>query len=283
MTIASKLSYLNDTKTAIKEALINKGVEVSDTDTFRSYADKISEISGGQNQGISPQKTHGLCLWLDGQCNTRIGKDHSKDYLENIVYNNPNSAITSWGVLEYPDNGTNEWVGDFLKYNAWAHYPYIYNSSLTIEAVVRITERTTRVGIVQCGYTGGFVFDIPDNEQNFRFRAYNTGSSSYTALNVPFEYNQVYYLVGTIQDGKLMFKVNDTVVQDENFVSFKSPSQIVSTAVGTGATTASQKNIHNNYKLWYGLELGMIRVWGRVLSDEEIQANYQDAKSRFNF
>ena len=46
-TIADKLTYLNGTKTAIKEAIKAKGVTVTDTDTFRSYATKIGEISGG--------------------------------------------------------------------------------------------------------------------------------------------------------------------------------------------------------------------------------------------
>lgn len=46
-TIAEKLTYLNDTKTAIKNSIVAKGVSVSDSDTFRSYATKIGEISGG--------------------------------------------------------------------------------------------------------------------------------------------------------------------------------------------------------------------------------------------
>ena len=44
MAIGEKLEYLNDTKTAIKGALQNRGVTVSDTDTFRSYADKVGQI-----------------------------------------------------------------------------------------------------------------------------------------------------------------------------------------------------------------------------------------------
>ena len=43
--IATKLAYLNETKSLIKQAIIDKGVTVSDTDTFRSYADKITEIT----------------------------------------------------------------------------------------------------------------------------------------------------------------------------------------------------------------------------------------------
>lgn len=40
-----KIEYLDDTKDLIKQALIEKGVEVADTDTFRSYADKIGDIN----------------------------------------------------------------------------------------------------------------------------------------------------------------------------------------------------------------------------------------------
>ena len=42
--IDNKLDYLNETKNLIKEAIINKGQEVLDTDTFRSYAEKINNI-----------------------------------------------------------------------------------------------------------------------------------------------------------------------------------------------------------------------------------------------
>lgn len=50
-TIAEKLTYLNETKNAIKEAIVNKGVSVNDSDTFRSYADKISSIEAGGGTG----------------------------------------------------------------------------------------------------------------------------------------------------------------------------------------------------------------------------------------
>lgn len=46
-TIAEQLTSLNDTKTAIRDAISAKGVSVSDTDTFASYADKIAEIPSG--------------------------------------------------------------------------------------------------------------------------------------------------------------------------------------------------------------------------------------------
>lgn len=46
-TLDQKLNYLNNTKTAIKNALVAKGVSVSNSDTFRSYADKIEDIETG--------------------------------------------------------------------------------------------------------------------------------------------------------------------------------------------------------------------------------------------
>ena len=52
-TIAEKLTYLNGTKTAIKIAIINKGVSVSDTDTFRSYASKIESMQTGGGVDVS--------------------------------------------------------------------------------------------------------------------------------------------------------------------------------------------------------------------------------------
>ena len=60
-----KLEYLEETKTLIKGALKAKGVAVSDSDTFRSYADKIQNIqtgggSGGFEEGYQAGKEDGL-------------------------------------------------------------------------------------------------------------------------------------------------------------------------------------------------------------------------------
>lgn len=46
-TIADKLSLLQNTKECIRQAIIDKGVEVSEADTFASYPEKIAAISSG--------------------------------------------------------------------------------------------------------------------------------------------------------------------------------------------------------------------------------------------
>lgn len=46
-SITEKIEYLQETKEAIKYALIGQGQSVSSADTFRSYADKVASIEGG--------------------------------------------------------------------------------------------------------------------------------------------------------------------------------------------------------------------------------------------
>ena len=55
MGLVQKLNYLLGTKEAIKEAIVNKKVEIDDSDTFRSYADKINGIN--INQGITTESS----------------------------------------------------------------------------------------------------------------------------------------------------------------------------------------------------------------------------------
>lgn len=48
--LQNNLNYIEDTKNLIKQAIIAKGQQVSDDDTFRSYKDKILAIvSGGSS------------------------------------------------------------------------------------------------------------------------------------------------------------------------------------------------------------------------------------------
>lgn len=46
-TTVEKLIYLQETKEAIKNAIVEKGVEVPEGTTFRAYAQKVGEIKSG--------------------------------------------------------------------------------------------------------------------------------------------------------------------------------------------------------------------------------------------
>ena len=49
MSVEDKLTYLKETKEQIKNALNEKGANLTDTDTFRSYVDAINNISTGSS------------------------------------------------------------------------------------------------------------------------------------------------------------------------------------------------------------------------------------------
>lgn len=100
--IFAKINYLEQTKTAIKTAIINKGIVVSEADTFRSYASKIASISGGgelkavygkqqlnYTQGASVFTADSSGIYL--ACNLNINGEGSDQTLT--------SPITSTGEL----------------------------------------------------------------------------------------------------------------------------------------------------------------------------------------
>lgn len=60
-TLNKKLTYLAETKAAIKTAIVEKGQTVEDTDTFRSYADKIRAIEAGGGGAVEGTATVTFC------------------------------------------------------------------------------------------------------------------------------------------------------------------------------------------------------------------------------
>lgn len=63
MGISNKMNYLKETKMEIKNAIIEKGINISDTDTFRSYANKINSISNSNDGNMDEY----FYTTLDGQ------------------------------------------------------------------------------------------------------------------------------------------------------------------------------------------------------------------------
>lgn len=100
-SITDKLQKIVDTKKAIKEAIIAKGVDISNEETFSVYPDKISEIQAGE-------KTETL---LHGKYSERTMSE--TDYEEFLTDGNIN-------VIEYtPIKYTYETYNNANYRNAW--------------------------------------------------------------------------------------------------------------------------------------------------------------------
>lgn len=128
-TITDKLNKLAETKSAIKTAIVNKGVSISDTDTFASYADKIASISGGGETptegiyGVFIYDTNGNLTkpeeWntanndlavgvavIDENCSFIIGKTQSNN---NIAWSSKLYGTTVSGIKT---SATTDYVGE---------------------------------------------------------------------------------------------------------------------------------------------------------------------------
>ena len=100
MATADKLQYLNETKQQIKAAIIAKGVSVSNTDTFRSYANKIAAIETG-GATIDSQEDALLTGEITTYTNDRITKVRNQGLanFENL------ESVTLSNVIEIGEEG----------------------------------------------------------------------------------------------------------------------------------------------------------------------------------
>ena len=92
-TTIDKLSYLSETKDAIKQAIVDKGVAVEDSTTFREYAEKIGDIDGGGSKVITI-KSSPIVADNEGNASSghRIQNIITKIDLSDVVFD-----LDSWG------------------------------------------------------------------------------------------------------------------------------------------------------------------------------------------
>ena len=106
-TLADKLNYLIDTKQAIKDAIVAKGVSVSSDDTFRSYAAKIGSIADSDFEISGKDATYLFysgCRW--------IIKDLLYSKISNITSLN-NTYYNNKSITDFNNNFDSSLVTDF--------------------------------------------------------------------------------------------------------------------------------------------------------------------------
>lgn len=298
MTIASKLSYLNDTKKAIKEALINKGVEVSDTDTFRSYAEKILGISGG---AFNPSKFSSLCVWLDAEINSRQGiHDESINGMQNLVYTPYAKKTTTVGCLE-KINGTATFGNKTCKLGGTMFVPTYHQTALTFEFMGSFDSNVFDNVITQqlfINNINGGGYQIMATPIAFHYQVYNSSSSRVKKLQyfTDIEVGKTYHIaitdvLGSTGSTKLYLdgeQVDITLEADSTGGTCPTSSTIRNMGimgVNSTSTTSVFPVSTNGQGAFYGeyTNINTLRMWSRVLSPAEIKANYEADYARFNF
>ena len=193
MATSDKLNYLIGTKNAIKEAIVEKGVDVSNSDAFRSYAEKIKSISaGGGGGGDKVYATNRTELQPAGKVLIKKGQEGDTELettiegtssslgivMANVFYND-NSLFTGLNLstnvfkrFDFLDNTWQPTNATYLAKGVYFDYEYLNNGVITLSPYVGYGESTT----------GALGFMLTENGM------ISSGSGKYLG-----EYNGIHY------------------------------------------------------------------------------------------
>lgn len=181
MATADKLRKLLETKNKLKQALINKGVDVADTDSFDSYVNKIESVSGST---FPDMLTKGLYLMnVSGK-----GYFDSYDYLNNncdveICFSFSKKTKTAGGGVW----GVNISGGQFMLFRPTSNSDKIYARFGTHDYIYLTASAITNIPvIVKFGKSGFFLNGqqlegSPSQQTAFSSKYYLTSCNGYPA------------------------------------------------------------------------------------------------------
>lgn len=286
MSIASEIERIQTNISDVYTTLEDRGIVVPATKDSSNLA---TAVANETTPIRIPTNCNGLTLWLDGDCNTRAGLDRSKKYMENIVhFSNLSNQVGSFEYVS-ANSSSNSWNNNFLLFKAtYAGLlsNIFQNSAWTLEIVYRVFSSPTWSENTFNPYQGlgdnqGAALTVVWDGRTVLFY-YSQGGSSLQSIGVPASMvtTEVTYYACYVGNGStIRFKMfspdyNATITNYERLTVDRNIGMF--NAGGTPFTPGSVFSSNDK-----SAGIGMLRGWSRVLSDDEIQANYLDAKNRF--
>lgn len=289
--IATKLAYLNETKSLIKQAIIDKGVSISDTDSFRSYADKITSIEGGTTP--SPVATDdvcrkNLCYWMDAIDNKGI---KGIDGTRNTTAGNWWSKSGFSYFAPYNGTATTTWNKDSVTYNSSYRgvkevTPFMYSYKADL------LEATYEIAFSMNSYPSSDASHIIGNNESGGSRIYvgttgniatncfvnSTLTATYDPITQKLPLNQKVYVCARIKQGIIsLYSTQGGIISSSEFTGILDSLFMASVTVGydgnaTGIYQSRQSDIN----------VSSFRIYNRYITDEEMLANCKYEVNRFN-
>ena len=194
-TITDKLNKLAETKSAIKTAIVNKGVAVSDTDTFASYASKIDAISGGGSTHEFDFTVLGYdeeeCREANEIANIMIASGYtvedinkSIDYSVKLYTGSINGYINSNNIQAYfhPKKSVNKYASDIrVKYIPKVSYS---NNPSSTASLIKIGTPLNLDTLSSFSFSGSIsLIDIPELDTS-NFQDFSSMFNNCMSLNV---------------------------------------------------------------------------------------------------
>ena len=287
MSIVSEIERIQSNISDVYTTLENQGVKVPST----KNSDNLNLTVSNSIPRI-PANVASLAIWLDGDCNTRNGLDRSKNYFENLVWVQP-YTVTNYNLEDTTQFKNNYWDGNLLQTvdgGGFYNMPpkFTATSECTIEIVLRLNSYTFPENSEQyVFYPGGAEYyggpgliNVGNDGVLWVWNRLTTGSNNLFVIG-KLPLNKPVYTYFRIFTNSM-----DSGIPGENLHNSINARPIAhqrthNTGLTTGATISTAPKIDNKYPRG-NIAIGMVRYWGRALSNDEIQANYLDAKTRFN-
>ena len=200
--INDKLDYLETTKSLIKQAIEDKGVAVSDSDTFRSYATKISSIPSGGMDMINDVATvvtddyfDNLMTMITDQGGelTDSNKYVTVDYLQIPLYNGiqlpkQTAQVQSFGLQAFMTEGDMNRFGAVYASDDFGFYNWYGNA--------KVQTQTGRVEYTQSKIASNTWNQITVNSTADKFEATVNGVIYYTGSAVTADFSSNPFTIG---------------------------------------------------------------------------------------
>lgn len=200
--INDKLDYLESTKSLIKQAIQDKGVTVSDSDTFRSYATKISSIPSGGMDMINDVATVVTDNYFDNLMTmitdqggelTDSNKYATVDYLQIPRYNGiqipkQTAQVQSFGLQAYMTEDNMNRLGAVYASDDFGFYNWYGNA--------KIQTQSGQVEYSQSKMNSGVWNQITVNSTSDKFEATVNGVIYYTGSAVAADFSSNPFTIG---------------------------------------------------------------------------------------
>lgn len=258
-TIIQNIQRLQETKEAIKQALTNRGVSVSNSDTFYSYAEKIAAISSGKYEKAN------LNI-LDN-----IGNPVTEATVDIYYWDNKVESFTSTGAT------LTIYIPQYVYYTIKiSHKTYKYNN-ITYIAIDGNTRDINSIGALNGVY-------IYDNTNNLTISTEWDTNNNNNAVGVAVISNKCKFVIdkSNVYDNFWVNAIDIDIPDLTNYTSWESASSKdfdgnsnttkIIKAYGSGNATAA------DYCRSKSITVDGVARYGYLPSAAEIQIAYNNKK-----